>query len=55
MFIYSDAQKVVEEKQVKIDDALSALRLLRTTCIVWPNSASEVLLVGSFDGWATQV
>ncbi|KAL4639330.1 hypothetical protein ACB092_03G210100 [Castanea dentata] len=49
-----DAQKVVEEKQVRIDDAHRALRLLRTTCIVWPNSASEVLLVGSFDGWATQ-
>lgn len=49
-----DAQKVVEEKQNRNDDAHRALRLLRTTCIVWPNSASEVLVVGSFDGWATQ-
>ncbi|KAK4598371.1 hypothetical protein RGQ29_015732 [Quercus rubra] len=49
-----DAQKVVEEKQERIDDARRALQLLHTTCIVWPNSASEVLLVGSFDGWATQ-
>ncbi|KAJ7943536.1 5'-AMP-activated protein kinase subunit beta-2 [Quillaja saponaria] len=30
------------------------LQLLRTACIVWPNSASEVLLAGSFDGWVTQ-
>ncbi|XP_023888575.2 protein PTST homolog 2, chloroplastic isoform X1 [Quercus suber] len=49
-----DAQKVVEEKQERIDDARRALQLLHTTCIVWPNSASEVLLAGSFDGWATQ-
>lgn len=49
-----DAQKKVEEKQKRIDDARRALRLLRTTWIVWPNSASEVLLTGSFDGWATQ-
>lgn len=49
-----DAQKIVEEKQKRIDDARRALRLLRHTCIVWPNSASEVLLAGSFDGWATK-
>ncbi|XP_057949178.1 protein PTST homolog 2, chloroplastic [Malania oleifera] len=49
-----DAQKIAEEKQKKIDDAHKALHLLRTTCIVWPNSASEVLLAGSYDGWATQ-
>uniref|UniRef100_A0A2P2KKM6 Uncharacterized protein MANES_01G191800 n=1 Tax=Rhizophora mucronata TaxID=61149 RepID=A0A2P2KKM6_RHIMU len=49
-----DAQKIMEEKQQKIDDARKALRLLRTACIVWPNSASEVLLTGSFDGWATK-
>jgi hypothetical protein len=40
---------MVEEKQKRIDDARRALRLLRTTWIVWPNSASEVLLTGSFD------
>ncbi|XP_019106080.1 protein PTST homolog 2, chloroplastic isoform X2 [Beta vulgaris subsp. vulgaris] len=49
-----DAQKILDEKQKRIDDARRALQLLRTTCIVWPNSGSEVLLAGSFDGWATQ-
>lgn len=52
---FSDAQKMVEEKQRRIDDARIAFRLLRATCVVWPSSASEVLLAGSFDGWATQV
>lgn len=51
----SDAQKNLEVKQKQIDNARRALRLIRSTCIVWPNSASQVLLVGSFDGWATQV
>lgn len=54
-FFYRDAQRIVEEKQKRIDDAHKALQLLRTACIVWPNSASEVLVAGSFDGWATQV
>ncbi|KFK44622.1 hypothetical protein AALP_AA1G282700 [Arabis alpina] len=49
-----DAQRIVREKQKKIDHARRALRLLRTASIVWPNSASEVLLTGSFDGWSTQ-
>ncbi|KAJ6688980.1 hypothetical protein OIU85_005404 [Salix viminalis] len=49
-----DAQKFVEEKQRRIDDASRALQLLRAACIVWPSSASEVFLSGSFDGWATQ-
>ncbi|XP_048135902.1 protein PTST homolog 2, chloroplastic isoform X2 [Rhodamnia argentea] len=49
-----DAHKIAEEKQRRIDDARNALRLLRTACIVWPNLATEVLLAGSFDGWATQ-
>ncbi|KAF5197723.1 Ptst-like protein [Thalictrum thalictroides] len=49
-----DAQKRVEVKQRKIHVAREALSLLRTACIVWPNSASEVLLVGSFDGWTSQ-
>lgn len=53
--IFSDAQKMVEEKQKRIDDNRRAFQHLRTTCIVWPNSASVVLLAGSFDGWATQV
>ncbi|KAL8518820.1 hypothetical protein ACS0TY_009971 [Phlomoides rotata] len=50
-----DAQKIVEVKQKRMNDAHKALQLLRTTCIVWPNSASEVLLAGSFDGWTTQI
>ncbi|XP_065860897.1 protein PTST homolog 2, chloroplastic [Euphorbia lathyris] len=49
-----DAQKIMEEKQKRIDNARRALQLLRTACIVWPNSASEVLLAGSFDGWSTK-
>ncbi|KAK3026651.1 hypothetical protein RJ639_040678 [Escallonia herrerae] len=49
-----DAQKIVEEKQKSIDAARRALQLLRTVRIVWPNSASEVLLAGSFDGWTTK-
>ncbi|XP_011086402.1 uncharacterized protein LOC105168149 isoform X1 [Sesamum indicum] len=50
----NNAQKIVDVKQKQIDRARKALQLLRTTCIVWPNSASEVFLAGSFDGWATQ-
>lgn len=54
-FSGSESQKIVEEKQRKIDGARRSLQLLRSACIVWPNSASEVLLTGSFDGWTTQV
>ncbi|KAL9272154.1 PTST homolog 2, chloroplastic-like protein [Drosera capensis] len=50
----NDAQRVVDDKQRRISDARMALQFLRTACIVWPNSASEVLLSGSFDGWTTQ-
>ncbi|KAJ4973903.1 hypothetical protein NE237_007077 [Protea cynaroides] len=50
----SDAQKIVEEKQRRIDGAQRALRLLRTACVIWPSPASEVLIAGSFDGWASQ-
>lgn len=49
-----DADKIVEEKQRRIDNAHRALRLLKTTSVVWPNNASEVFLTGSFDGWSTQ-
>lgn len=49
-----DAEKILEEKQRRIDCARKTLELLRTAYIVWPNSASEVLLAGSFDGWTTQ-
>ncbi|GKD09202.1 protein PTST homolog 2, chloroplastic [Tanacetum coccineum] len=47
--------KLVEEKQRRIDSAHRTLQLLRTTCIFWTHSASEVLLVGSFDGWTSQI
>ncbi|XP_073054355.1 protein PTST homolog 2, chloroplastic isoform X1 [Primulina eburnea] len=50
----ADTQKIVEKKQEQIYRAHKALQLLRDTCIVWHNSASEVLLTGSFDGWTTQ-
>ncbi|XP_010256212.1 PREDICTED: uncharacterized protein LOC104596647 isoform X2 [Nelumbo nucifera] len=50
----TEAQKMAKEKQKRIDDAQHALWLLRTTCVVWPTSASEVLLAGSFDGWSSQ-
>ncbi|XP_020091352.1 uncharacterized protein LOC109712285 isoform X2 [Ananas comosus] len=49
-----EAQKVIEERQKKLDAAQKALHFLRTACIVWPNPASEVFLAGSFDGWTSQ-
>lgn len=49
-----DAQKMLDKKQKRIDRTSKALQLLRTAQIVWTNSASEVLLAGSFDGWTTQ-
>lgn len=55
LYSHSNAQKIVEAKQRRIDGAHKALQLLRSTCIVWPNSGSEVLLAGSFDGWTSQV
>ncbi|RWW82877.1 hypothetical protein BHE74_00008635 [Ensete ventricosum] len=53
-FKIMEARKVMEEKQKRIDAAQNALHLLRTAYTVWPNSASEVLLAGSFDGWTGQ-
>jgi hypothetical protein len=49
-----EAQKIGEEKQKRINDTRTALQRLRNVTIVWPNSASQVLLVGSFDGWTSQ-
>lgn len=49
-----EAQKILEIKQRKITVAEQPLSLLRTTCVIWPNPASEVLLAGSFDGWTSQ-
>ncbi|KAL6893669.1 hypothetical protein ACP4OV_007767 [Aristida adscensionis] len=49
-----ERNKIIEEKQRRLDEVEKALSELRTVYIVWPNPASEVLLVGSFDGWTTQ-
>ncbi|XP_042454533.1 protein FLOURY ENDOSPERM 6, chloroplastic-like [Zingiber officinale] len=51
---YRESKKLVGEKQKKLDSAQITLSLLRSVCIIWSNSASEVLLVGSFDGWTNQ-
>ncbi|KAI4314222.1 hypothetical protein L6164_027155 [Bauhinia variegata] len=56
-----DAQKMEEEtqkmiaspKMVEQKQKIIASKL-RDTCIFWPITASEVLLVGSFDGWSNQ-
>ncbi|CAA6653674.1 unnamed protein product [Spirodela intermedia] len=50
-----ESQKIIEEKQKRIDATQRAVHLLRTAYVVWPNSASEVLLAGSFDGWSSQI
>lgn len=49
-----ERNKIIEEKQKRLDEVEKALSELRTVCIVWPNPASEVLLTGSFDGWTSQ-
>ncbi|CAI0379487.1 unnamed protein product [Linum tenue] len=49
-----DAQRLVEQKQKKIDDAQKGTQLLRNVYIVWPTEASEVFLAGTFDRWATK-
>ncbi|KAL0915889.1 hypothetical protein M5K25_013354 [Dendrobium thyrsiflorum] len=49
-----ESQKVIEVKQMRLAAAEMSLRILRSVSIVWPNSASEVLLAGSFDGWTSQ-
>ena len=51
----SERNKIIEEKQMRLEEVEKALSELRTVCIVWPNPASEVLLTGSFDGWTSQV
>jgi hypothetical protein len=53
--IISERNKIIEEKQRRLDEVEKALSELRTVCIMWANPASEVLLVGSFDGWTSQV
>lgn len=49
-----EVRKAIEEKQRKLDEAQKVLRLMRSVRIVWPNSATEVLLAGSFDGWTSR-
>ncbi|KAJ3687086.1 hypothetical protein LUZ61_016250 [Rhynchospora tenuis] len=49
-----EAQKLMEENQKRLDEARRALCGLRNISVVWPNPASEVLLVGSFDGWTSK-
>ncbi|CAL4935304.1 unnamed protein product [Urochloa decumbens] len=49
-----ERNKIIEEKQRRLDEVEKALSELRTVCIMWANPASEVLLVGSFDGWTSQ-
>eukprot|EP00252_Welwitschia_mirabilis_P013466 TRINITY_DN29617_c0_g1_i1.p1 TRINITY_DN29617_c0_g1~~TRINITY_DN29617_c0_g1_i1.p1 ORF type:complete len:202 (-),score=49.02 TRINITY_DN29617_c0_g1_i1:120-656(-) len=46
-----DLRQVIAEKQKMLTDAQKILCVMKTARIVWPNSASEVLLAGSFDGW----
>jgi len=52
--IISERNKIIEDKQRRLDEVQKALSELRTVCIMWANPASEVLLVGSFDGWTSQ-
>ncbi|KAG9140199.1 hypothetical protein Leryth_021759 [Lithospermum erythrorhizon] len=40
--------------QRRLEGARKALQLLRQTRIVWQNSASQVFLTGSYDGWTSQ-
>ncbi|CAN6281866.1 unnamed protein product [Urochloa humidicola] len=49
-----ERNKIIEEKQRRLDEVEKALSELRTVCIMWANPASEVFLVGSFDGWTSQ-
>lgn len=49
-----ESQKSVEKKQKRLHAADMALCILRCVWVVWPNSASEVFLSGSFDGWTNQ-
>lgn len=49
-----EKNKIIEEKQTRLDEVEKALSELRTVSVLWPNPASEVLLTGSFDGWTSQ-
>ncbi|AQK63783.1 protein FLOURY ENDOSPERM 6, chloroplastic [Zea mays] len=49
-----ERNKIIEDKQRRLDEVEKALNELRTVCIMWANPATDVLLVGSFDGWTSQ-
>ncbi|WVZ60120.1 LOW QUALITY PROTEIN: hypothetical protein U9M48_010181 [Paspalum notatum var. saurae] len=49
-----ERNKIIEDKQRRLDEVEKALSELRTVCIMWASPASEVLLVGSFDGWTSR-
>ncbi|CAI0386768.1 unnamed protein product [Linum tenue] len=49
-----DAQRLVEQKQKRIDHVQKGTELLRNAYITLPTEASEVFVAGSFDGWATK-
>ncbi|XP_035820246.1 protein FLOURY ENDOSPERM 6, chloroplastic isoform X4 [Zea mays] len=49
-----ERNKIIEDKQRRLDKVEKALSELRTVCIMWANPASDVLVVGSFDGWTSQ-
>ncbi|EFJ33786.1 hypothetical protein SELMODRAFT_266879 [Selaginella moellendorffii] len=51
----SEARRAADEKQVLLDRAENALKMMRFVRIVWPNAASHVLLTGSFDGWTNKI
>ncbi|KAK8968882.1 hypothetical protein KSP40_PGU013982 [Platanthera guangdongensis] len=49
-----ESRKSIEEKGKRLQAVEKVLSMLRSVWIGWPNSASEVLLAGSFDGWTSQ-
>lgn len=48
------SRKSIEEKWKRLPAVEKIVSMLRCVWIVWPHSASEVLLAGSFDGWTSQ-
>ncbi|CAN1321243.1 Protein PTST homolog 2, chloroplastic [Linum perenne] len=49
-----DAQRLEEQKRKSASSARKALQFLSTVYLSWTNKATEVLVTGSFDGWATK-
>ena len=50
-----ELQRNIEDKDKRLNEAISVLKTMRTARIVWPNPAVDVFLAGSFDGWTSQV